>query len=88
MQLLLMIKRFGQTLPSLFDSGCFSQTQYEPDFKHIEDNPGVTVILVDTAVRNASKERSRKLFLILGGRNTDHSKDRYMTRMDWRHGGN
>ena len=45
----------------------FADPAYEPYFKHIEDNPGLTVTFVDTAVVNASKERSRKLFLILGG---------------------
>ena len=45
----------------------FADPAYEPYFKHIEDNPGLTVTFADTAVVNASKERSRKLFLILGG---------------------
>ena len=45
----------------------FADTAYEPDFKHVEDNPGTAVAFVETAVRQASKERSRKLFLILGG---------------------
>ena len=62
------IKHFGRTLHSLSDNGCFSaDPAYEPDFKHIEDNPGLTVTFNETAAGEASKERSRKLFLILGG---------------------
>ena len=45
----------------------FGDPAYEPDFKHIEDNPGLTVTFNETAAGEASKERSRKLFLILGG---------------------
>ena len=45
----------------------FADPAYEPDFKHIEDNPGLTVTFNETAAGEASKERSRKLFLILGG---------------------
>ena len=54
MQLQPAIKHSGQILHSLSDNGCFSQLffadpAYEPEFKHIEDNPGLTVTFVETA---------------------------------------
>ena len=45
----------------------FADPLFEPDFKHIEDSPGAAVTFLENPAGLATKERSRKLYLILGG---------------------
>ena len=53
---------------SVSSSGCFfADPSFEPDFKHIEDSPGATVTFLENTAGLATKERARKLYLILGG---------------------
>ena len=45
----------------------FADPLYEPDFKHVEDHPGVVVTFHESPAGLATQERARKLYLILGG---------------------
>ena len=45
----------------------FADPLFEPDFKHTEDSPGAAVTFLENPAGLATKERSRKLYLILGG---------------------
>ena len=72
-------KEFGSSTSAEDQSACsdfafcfkqwlfFADPLFEPDFKHIEDSPGAAVTFLENPAGLATKERSRKLYLILGG---------------------